>query len=167
MSGKERVFHTEKMFTPTGSGKKLKIPMIIKLTTDEQKLVEHAKKAIVRYNKMRRNKESIDTLYAFLLSDSGKIYDGACFESNISQATICGERHAIANMVLEEAYKSKIKCIVVADPVPTVQKNSTPPCGTCMQYLRHENGWIFPAMEKYHIKDLYPHPYEPIEGLWD
>ena len=183
MSGKERVFHTEKMFTPTGSGKKLKIPMIIKLTTDEQKLVEHAKKAIVRYNKMRRNKESIDTLYAFLLSDSGKIYDGVCFESNISQATICGERHAIANMVLEEAYKSKIKCIVVADPVPMVQKNSTPPCGTCrhliwefgtpetsvicMQYVQHENGWIFPAMEKYHIKDLYPHPYEPIEGLWD
>lgn len=116
------------------------------------------------------------------MSDTGKIYEGACFEPNIAQATICGERHAITNMVLGEAYKAKIKHIVVADPVPNVQKHSTPPCGTCrhliwqfgtpktsvilMQYIQQKNGWIFSKSEKYFIKDLYPYPYEPKEDLW-
>lgn len=86
-------------------------------------------------------------------------------------------------MVLDEAYKAKIKCIVVADPVPEVQENSTPPCGTCrhliwqfgmpntsvicMQYIQRKNDWIFPKIEKHFIKDLYPYPYEPKEDLWD
>ena len=156
--------------------------MDITLTPDEQKLVEHAKKAIVRCNKMRQEKGSIDTLYSFLMSDSGKIYDGACFEPNIAQATICGERHVVANMVFKESYAAKIKCIVVADPVPEVQEKSTPPCGTCrhiiwqfgtpetsvilMQYIRNENDWTFPKIEKHFIKDLYPYPYEPNEDLW-
>jgi cytidine deaminase len=157
--------------------------MSIKLTLDEKKLVEYAKKAIVKYNKMRHQKGSFDALYSFLMSDTGKIHGGACFEPNIAQATICGERHAIANMIMNEAYKTKIKHIVIADPVPKVQKNSTPPCGTCrhliwqfgtpktsvilMQYILQKNGWIFPKIEKYFIKDLYPYPYEPKEGLWD
>ncbi len=157
--------------------------MDIKLTAQEKKLVEHAKNAIVQYNTMRHKRGSIDTLYSFLMTDNGKIYDGACFEPNIAQATICGERHAIANMNLGEADKGRIKCIVVADPVPTVQEKCTPPCGTCrhliwqfgtpetsvicMQYILEEDGWTFPRTEKHLIKDLYPHPYEPIEGLWD
>ena len=157
--------------------------MTIKLTADEKRLVNHAKKAITKYNKMRHKKGSIDTLYSFLMSDSGKIHDGACFEPNIAQATICGERHAIANMVLNEAYQAKIKSIVIADPVPEVQKKSTPPCGTCrhliwqfgtpqtsvilMQYIQRKKDWIFPKMEKHLIKNLYPYPYEPVEGLWD
>lgn len=157
--------------------------MTFKLTPDEKKLIEHTKKAIVKYNKMRHKKGNFDTLYSFLMSDSGKIHDGACFEPNIAQATICGERHAIANMILNEAYKAKIKCIVVADPVPEVQKNSTYPCGTCrhliwqfgtpktsvicMQYIKRKNDWIFPKIEKYFIKDLYPYPYEPKGNLWN
>lgn len=157
--------------------------MSIKLTSDEQKLVEHAKKAIIKYNKIRHKKDDIDTLYSFLLSETGKIHDGACFEPNIAQATICGERHAIANMALEESRNTKIKSIVVADPVPEVQEHSTPPCGTCrhliwqfgtpktsvicMQYIQQKDGWIFPKLEKHFIKDLYPYPYEPKEDLWD
>lgn len=157
--------------------------MNIKLTPDEQKLVEYAKKAIVKYNKIRHKKDDIDTLYSFLLSATGGIHDGACFEPNIAQATICGERHAIANMALDESRNTKIKSIVVADPVPEVQKNCTPPCGTCrhliwqfgtpetsiicMQYIQQKDGWIFPKLEKHFIKDLYPYPYEPKEGLWD
>lgn len=132
---------------------------------------------------MRKTKGGIDTLYAFLMSDSGKIYDGACFEPNISHATVCGERHAITNMVLKESYKTKIKAIAVADPVPRVQKNSTPPCGTCrhliwefgmptttvilIQYIQRKNDWIFPKIEKHTIKKLYPAPYEPVKNLWD
>lgn len=154
--------------------------MVIKFTQNEKKLINHAKKAVIKQNKMRQKNGGIDTLYSFLMSDSGKIYDGACLESNIG-ASICGERHAIANMVMAESYKAKIKSILVADPVPNVQKNGTPPCGTCrhviwengtpdttvilMQYIRENNHWTFPKIEKYTIKQLYPKPYTPVE--WD
>jgi cytidine deaminase len=157
--------------------------MDIALTPDEQKLVEYSKEAVIAYNTMRHERGGIDTLYSFVMSDGGKIYDGVCFEPNIAQATVCGERHAIQNMVLKESYKAKIETIVVADPVPEVQGSSTPPCGTCrhliwqfgnpnatvilLQYIQEKKGWIFPKMEKYTIKELYPHPYEPVEGLWD
>ncbi len=157
--------------------------MDIALTSEEQKLVDRAKESIVSYNKIRHEHGGIDTLYSFLLSATGNIHDGACYEPNISHATVCGERHAIQNMILHESYKAKIKSIVVADPVPDIQKNGTPPCGTCrhliwshgtpettvilMQYIQGRDGWTFPKIEKYTIKDLYPYPYEPIEGLWD
>ena len=85
---------------------------------------------------------------------------------------------------MKESYKARIKSIVVADPVPEVQEKSTPPCGTCrhliwefgtpettvilLQYIQTKNGWIFPnKIEKYKITELYPHPYEPVKGLWD
>ncbi len=157
--------------------------MSIKLTSEEKKLINYTKRAVVKYNKIRHKRGGIDTLYSFLISDSGKIYDGACFEPNIAQATICGERHAITNMVLKESYKAKIKSIVVADPVPKIRESSSFPCGTCrhligefgtpktsvicIQYIQRKNDWIFPKIEKYFIKDLYPHPYEPIKDLWD
>jgi cytidine deaminase len=158
--------------------------MSIKLTSNEKKLIDYSKKAIVRYNRTRHKKGGIDTLYSFILSDSGKIYDGACYEANISQATVCGERHAISSMIMNESYSAKIKTIVVADPVPEVQKKGTPPCGTCrqliwihgtpkttvllMQYIMGKKGWTFPKIEKYTIKELYPHPYEPTDqSIWD
>ncbi|MBI4079367.1 MAG: hypothetical protein HY429_03670 [Candidatus Levybacteria bacterium] len=153
------------------------------LTPEEKKLVEYSKDAVVKYNKIRHANGGIDTLYSFLLSDSGKIHDGASYEPNIAHASVCGERCAIANMVLQESYKAKIKSIVVADPVPEVQENRTPPCGTCrhliwthgtpettvilMQYVQGKDGWTFSKIEKYTAKDFYPLPYEPKEGLWD
>jgi cytidine deaminase len=159
------------------------IIMDIELTFDEKRLVEHAKEAVVRYNQSRHANGGIDTLYSFLLSDSGKIHDGACYEPNPSHAIVCGERHAIANLILQESYKAKIKSIVVADPVPEVQDYGTPPCGTCrhliwsqgtpetivilMQYIQGKDGWTFPKLEKYTIKDFYPLPYEPKEELWN
>lgn len=155
----------------------------MELTPEEKRLVEYSKEAIIKYNKIRHARGGIDTLYSFLLSDSGKIHDGACYEANISHASMCGERHAIANMILQESYSAKIKSIVVADPVPDIQKNSTPPCGTCrhliwshavpettvilMQYIQGKDCWTFPTIEKYFVKDLYPHSYEPVKGLWD
>lgn len=154
---------------------------MVTFTSDEKKLIEHAKEAVVKYNKLRKVKGGIDTLYAFVMSDSGKIYDGACFETTISNGNICGERHAIANMVLNEAYKARVKHVVVADPVPEVQKSSITPCGTCrhviwemgtpnttvicIQYIQLKDGWIFPKIEKYKIKELYPHPCTPVK--WD
>jgi len=162
--------------------------MNVELTADEQKLVDHAKEAIRVHNTIRHEKGDIDTLFAFILTDSGKMYDGGCFEPNIAHATVCGERHAIANMVLGEGHKAKIKSIVIADPVPSVQEKGTPPCGTCrhliwahgtpetavilLQYIQHgadtgDLSWTFPKIEKFSAKDFYPHPYEPVPGLWD
>ena len=153
------------------------------LSSEETDLVEYSKEIIVKYNKMRHSKGGIDTLYSFLLSDSGNKYDGASFEPNIPHASVCAERCAIANMVLQESYKAKVKSIVIADPVPEVQEHGTPPCGTCrhliwshgtpettvilMQYVQDKDGWTFPKLEKNTIKDFYPLPYEPKEGLWD
>jgi cytidine deaminase len=151
------------------------------LTSDEERLIEHAKEAVVRYNRQREARGDLATLYAFVMSDSGKIYDGACFESSISSGIVCGEKHAIANMVAGEGYHAKVKHVIVSDPAPDVRENSTTPCGTCrhiiwergtddatiicMQYIRHGDGWIFPKIEKYTISELYPHSYMPAK--WD
>ena len=159
------------------------MPLGMDLTSEEKRLVEYAKEAIVKYNTIRHANGGIDTLYSFLLSDIGKIHEGACYESNLAHATVCGERHAIANMILQETYKARIKSIVVADPVPEVQEHGTAPCGTCrhliwsqgtpettvilMQYIQGREGWTFPKLEKYTITDFYPLPYKPREGLWD
>jgi cytidine deaminase len=153
--------------------------MELQLINDEQELVDYAKEAIVKYNRMRHKKGGIDTIYAFLMSDSGKIHDGAALEPGI----ICAERHAIANLTLQESYKARIRCIVIADPVPEVHEKSTPPCGACreaiwnhgtpdttvilMQYIQGKTGWTFPKLEKFKASDFYPLPYEPKEGLWN
>lgn len=149
------------------------------LTPSEQKLVDHAKAAVIKYNKMRQAKGSVDTLYAFILSDSGQIHDGACLEGALAHATVCGERHAIANMVLRESYAAKIEAIVIADPVPERQEHGTMPCGTCrhliwahgapettvisLQYIRQDDNWTFPKWEKHTVKELYPHPYKQVK----
>jgi len=69
-----------------------------KYSDSEQKLIKHAKKAIIKYNTLRYQKGGCDTLYSFLMTEAGNIHDGACFEPNLGHASICGERHAIANM---------------------------------------------------------------------
>lgn len=159
------------------------VSMNIDLTSEEKRLIEYSKESIRKYNKIRHANGGIDTLYSFLLSDSGNIYGGACYESNLAHASLCGERCAIASMVLQESYKAKIKSIVIADPVPELQETSTPPCGTCrhliwfqgtpdttvllLQYVQEKNDWIFPRLERHTIRYFYPHPYEPKDGLWD
>jgi cytidine deaminase len=157
--------------------------MNIELTPDETKLINHAKEKVVHYNQIRHQNDGLDTLYSFVLSDEGNIYDGAAFESQLAHASICAERQAIANLILNESYQGELKSVLIADPAPEVQERSTPPCGTCrhiiwttgssdtsvilMQYIQGKGGWTFPKLEKHFIKDLYPHPYEPAEGLWD
>lgn len=155
--------------------------MSIQLTKDEQKLVDHAKKMVVKYNKQRHSKGGIDTGYAFVLSDSGKIYDGACFESTIL-AGVCAERAAIANMFTKETYSSKIVSVVTLFPVLEQQEYSSTPCGICRhviweygnlkttiicgQYIQLKNGYKFISkMEKYSTKQLYPKPF--IEPKWN
>jgi len=149
--------------------------MAIQLTSEEKKLIEHAKKAVVRYNELRNSKGELATFYAFVLSDSGKIYDGACLES--MGGGVCGERAAIGRMFTEETYSSKIKAIVIFCPVPKELEYAPTPCGRCRnviwergtestsiicgQYIQRKGGWEFlPKMEKYAIKELYPNPFK-------
>jgi len=155
--------------------------MAIKLTQQEGKLVDYAKKSVIKYNKQRHAKGGIDTIYAFVLSDSGKIYDGACLESTVGTAGVCAERLAIGNMALKETPKARIISVVTFDPVPEEKENSTTPCGTCRhviwengnsnttiicgQYIQQKDGWIFPKIQKYTIKELYPNPSEMVK--WD
>jgi cytidine deaminase len=151
-------------------------------TLEEKKLIEYAKKKIFQYSKMRKEQGLYDIIYAFVLSESGKIYNGACFESTLPQCNICAERHAIANLILAETEKARIKCIFVAGPVPRKSKKTIAPCGMCRhvinefstqktsiicsEFIRNEKNWeMFPRIDKYKIKELYPHPYEPIN--WD
>ena len=155
--------------------------MVIELSKDERKLVDYSKKAVVRYNKQRHAKRGIDTIYAFVLSNSGKVYDGACLESTIS-ASVCAERAAIANMFTKETYSSEILCVVTFDPVPKKQEYSSTPCGLCRhvtwehgnaktpiicgQYIQRKGAWEFvPEMEKYKPEELYPKPYKMVK--WD
>lgn len=156
--------------------------MTVRLTKDEQKLVGHAKGMIVRYNKRRHAKGGIDTIYAFVLSDSGRIYDGACLESSTGSGSVCAERVAIGNMLTKETPSSRIVCIVTFDPVPERQEHSSTPCGACRhviwehgdqnttiicgQYMRKKGGWEFlPGMERYTTEELYPRPYRMVR--WD
>lgn len=74
--------------------------MDIDLNPEEKRLIEYSKEAIVKYNKIRHANKGVDTLYSFLLTDSEKIHDGACFETKLGHASICAERHAVANMIL-------------------------------------------------------------------
>jgi hypothetical protein len=36
-----------------------------------------------------------------------------------------------------------------------------------MQYIMSKKGWAFPVVEKFTAEHFYPHPYDPVEGLWD
>lgn len=151
-------------------------------SNEEKKLIEYAKRAIVKYCKKRRAKGLYDVIYAFVLSDSGKIYSGAPLESNLPLTNICAEAHAISNMCLEETDKAKIKSILVAGPVPKVSRRCIAPCGCCRhlinefgtpnttvlcsEFIRLEKGWkVFPKIQKYTIEELYPLPYTPTK--WD
>lgn len=160
-----------------------------KLTEKEELLLEHAKAGVIKYNTSRHALGYIDTLYSFLITTDGHLYDGAAFEPNIAQATVCGERHALANMTMHMGNNVKIESIIVLDCVPKIQPKSTPPCGTCrhliwqfgkpdttvlmMQYIQERGAdgklsWSFPpnTLTKLTISDLYPYPYEPNPDLW-
>ena len=150
----------------------------ILLTNEEKKLVEFAKRAIVKYSKKRKEKGLYDTIHAFVLSSSGKIYSGTPLESNLPPTNHCAEAHAISNMRLEETEKTKIKSILVAGPVPKISRRCATPCGRCRhlinefgtpnttvlcsEFIRFEKEWkVFPKIQKYTIKELYPFPYTP------
>lgn len=153
------------------------------LTKSEKELVDYAIERIGEHAKNRWENDLYDILYAFVLSESGEIYEGKPFESNQPSFNFCAERHAINQMQFEETDESKIEAVLVAGPVPDKDHKGTMPCGACRHainefgdknttviatnFIRREGGeWnIFPKIQKFSISELYPEAYEPVE--WD
>jgi len=66
---------------------------------------------------------------AALLTETGKIYEGANIESSSYSLTICAERTAVFCAVL--AGERKFRAIAIAGDA----EGFTPPCGACRQVL--------------------------------
>ncbi|RLG20643.1 hypothetical protein DRN74_04960 [Candidatus Micrarchaeota archaeon] len=156
---------------------------MVKFTKDEKKLIEFAKKNFPKLLERRRKKGLYDTYYACVLSNSGNIYEGSPFISNLGSATICAERVAIANMVFYETEKAKINSILVIGPIG--KGGNLTPCGLCRTIIyEFSNGkasvlcagayfentqkdfnFLFKRIRKFKIKDLYPSPWS--DGKWE
>ncbi len=154
-----------------------------KLTNNEKKLIEYAKKKFPSFLRNRREKGLYDTYYACVLSNKGNIYEGSPFISKLGSATICAERVAIVNMVHYETEKAKIKSILVIGPIG--KGGNLTPCGLCREVIYEfsdgkatvltagayfENtqtkfDFLFKKIKKFKIKDLYPSPWN--DGKWD
>jgi cytidine deaminase len=148
-------------------------------TDKEKNLVRYAESRI-REDSIKRQEQGLyDVLYAFVLSESGEIYEGIPFESNQPSFNFCAERHAINHMQLEENEESTIETVLVAGPVPDEDEHVTMPCGACRHaieeygdkettviasnFIREGNNQrnIFPDIRKFKISELYPESYEP------
>ncbi|MFB6158530.1 MAG: hypothetical protein ABEJ95_02600 [Candidatus Nanohalobium sp.] len=153
------------------------------LTEHEEELIEYARERIEEHAKNRWENDLYDVIYAFVLSESGEIYEGKPFESSQPSFNFCAERHAINQLQYEETEYSKIEAVLVAGPVPDKDHKGTMPCGACRHainefgdkdttvlvsnFVRKERGeWnLFPQIQKFQIQELYPEAYEPVE--WD
>ncbi|MFO7794235.1 MAG: hypothetical protein R6V35_04655 [Candidatus Nanohaloarchaea archaeon] len=157
--------------------------MTEELTESEEELVDTARERILNHAESRWEEGLYDVLYAFVLSESGEIYEGKPFESSQPSFNFCAERHAINQLQYEETENSKIEAVLVAGPVPDKDHKGTMPCGACRHainefgdeettviisnFVRKEGGeWkLFPQIQKFQILELYPEAYEPVE--WD
>jgi cytidine deaminase len=149
----------------------------------KRKLIEHARTRIRDHAKQRQEKGLYDVMYAFVLSESGEIYEGVPFESNQPCFNFCAERHAINQMQMGESEESKIEAVFVAGPVPDEEESVNMPCGACRHainefgdeetpviasnFIREGKGeWnIFPEIQDFKIGELYPESYETVS--WD
>ena len=148
----------------------------MKLTEDEKKLIEFKIFFFAEYSKMLKTENLYDIILAFILSENDKMRVGISLELP-SGVGFCAERHAIANMILKETEKAKIKVLLVAGPVPKSFNKPLTPCSACRlainefgterttvicsEFIRNEKGWeTFPKMWKFKIKDLYPLPWK-------
>ncbi|MFA4983619.1 MAG: hypothetical protein WC588_05405 [Candidatus Micrarchaeia archaeon] len=148
-------------------------------TKDEKRLVEYARADLEARLKKRRAAGLLDTLVSYAMSESGKIYSGS--PTNFLQVSSCvhAEMMAIGNMRNYEGDFARVKCILIAGPVPKDDLECTKPCGICRLfiyengtakttvictcYVRKKSGWdFFPRMEKYLIGRLYPYPYRDV-----
>ncbi len=116
-------------------------------------LIEAAKEASKKaYAPYSNNKVG-----ASVLTENNKIYTGSNIENASYSLTICAERTAIFNAVLDG--QRKIDILVVYD------EKTIYPCGACLQVLSEfsDNPLIILADKKgvvfYRLKDLLPKPF--------
>lgn len=154
------------------------------LTEQEEELVEYARERISEHSNDRWENDLYDVLCAFVLSESGEIYEGEPFESSQPSFNFCAERHDINQMQFEETEESKIEAVLVAGPVPDKDHKRTLPCGAykhlinefgdeettviVSNFVRKESDeWkLFPQLQKFNIPELNPEAYEPVEWDW-
>lgn len=153
-------------------------------TSGEKKLIEHAQRRYPTILKKRRRNGLYDTLYACVMSDSGRIYEGIPFDSTLlGSSHICCERAAIANMCFEETEKARIVSVLVIGPVG--RGGLLTPCGLCRYVInefsdgkatvlcaggyfertQQDFGFLFKEIKKYTMRELYPYPWS--EGVWE
>lgn len=91
---------------------------------------EEIKKLIEEATKFRENAfviRSNHKIGASVLTTDGNYFGGCNIESIVSGLGVCAERAAIDHAIVHGKYE--IKAIAVVD------KELTPPCGACLQYL--------------------------------
>ncbi len=86
-----------------------------------RKAVEAKDKAMATYSNFR--------VGAALITDEGKVYQGANVEISSYSLTMCAERNAVFHAVLEG--ERNIKAIAIASDA----EQFCPPCGSCRQVL--------------------------------
>lgn len=86
-----------------------------------KKAIEARKKAVAKLTKFK--------VGAALETDSGKIYSGANFESEVCSLSHCAERVVIGYAITNGEKKFKRLAIVGST------KDPCPPCGSCRQFL--------------------------------
>ena len=98
---------------------------------------------------------------AAVLGLDGRIHTGCNVENATYGLTMCAERVAVFKGVSEGAHRFK-RVAVAADT-----EKLTPPCGACRQILWEFCGDVEVVLvnprgkiETYHLKDLYPKPFD-------
>lgn len=115
--------------------------------------VEAKSKAMPTYSKFH--------VGAALLAEDGKVYNGGNIETSSYSLTICAERTAVFQAIIEG--QRKFKSIAIASDA----EDYCPPCGACRQVLLDLCGKdldviLINAKEeviKYKITELIPHSF--------
>lgn len=139
---------------------------------EASKFLENARQRIRTHARKRRQAGHTDKLYTVVQSKSGDLYVGIPFETSMTQANFCAERHAINNMLCREPDSGAVERILVATPAPDETSNPTTPCGACRHaihqfsddatvycatFVRETDGWtMFPRIDQYSATELYP-----------
>jgi cytidine deaminase len=103
---------------------------------------------------------------AALLTTSGEIYTGCCFECACNNLGLCAERAAVFNAVSNG--HRKFTAIAVAS---NVLKELTPPCGACRQVLNEfaVDGFLVILVhpegehQTFTLESLLPHSFGPCD----
>ncbi len=94
-----------------------------------QNLIESAKNA----RKKSYSPYSGFSVGAAILTEDGKIYEGANIENASYSLTICAERVALFNAIMNG--ETKFKAIAIAGGKNDDSEDICPPCGACRQVL--------------------------------